>query len=47
MYQVELYGRVGRAAMVEGISLREASQVFEAHRDTVLKMRHSASPGYR
>ena len=37
MYKVELYVRVRRARMVEGISTREAALVFGLHRDTVRK----------
>ena len=48
MYYVELYARVRRACMVEGMSVREASQVFGLHRDTVRKMlAYSVPPGYR
>ena len=48
MYQVEMYARVRRACMVEGMSVREASRVFGLHRDTVRKMlTYSAPPGYR
>ena len=48
MYHVEIYVRVRRACMVEGMSVREASRVFGLHRDTVRKMlAYSASPGYR
>ena len=38
MYRVELYLRVRRACMVDGMSIREASCVFGLHRDTVRKM---------
>ena len=38
MYKVELYVRVRRACMVEGMSTREAARVFGLHRDTVRKM---------
>ena len=38
MYYVEMYARVRRACMVEGMSVREASRVFGLHRDTVRKM---------
>ena len=38
MYHVEIYVRVRRACMVEGMSVREASRVFGRHRDTVRKM---------
>ena len=48
MYYVELYTRVRRACMVEGMSVREASRVFGLHRDTVRKLlAYSALPGYR
>ena len=48
MYRVELYARVRRACMVEGMSIREAARVFGLHRDTVRKMlRYSVPPGYR
>ena len=48
MFQVEVYLRVRKAVMVEGMSIREASRVFSLHRDTVRKMlAYSAPPGYR
>ena len=48
MYKVDVYLRVRRAVMVEGVSIREASRVFGLHRDTVRKMlAHSVPPGYR
>ena len=48
MYKVDLYVRVRRACMVEGMSSREAARVFGVHRDTVRKMlEHSVPPGYR
>ena len=48
MYRVELYLRVRRACMVDGMSIREASRIFGLHRDTVRKMlAHSVPPGYR
>ena len=48
MYKVEMYARVRRACMVDGMSIREAARVFELHRDTVRKMlRYSVPPGYR
>ena len=48
MYKVELYARVRRACMVEGMSTREAARVFGLHRDTVRKMlEYSVLPGYR
>ena len=46
MYKVELYARVRRACMVEGMSTREAARVFGLHRDTVRKMlEYSVPPG--
>jgi transposase len=48
MYRVDVYLRVRRAVMVEGMSIREASRVFGLHRDTVRKiLAYSAPPGYR
>ena len=48
MFQVEVYLRVRKAVMVEGMSIREASRVFGLHRDTVRKMTaYSVPPGYR
>ena len=48
MYLVDVYLRIRRAVMVEGMSIREASRVFGLHRDTVRKMlAYSAPPGYR
>ena len=48
MYKVEMYLRVRRACMIDGMSIREASREFSLHRDTVRKMlAHSVPPGYR
>ena len=48
MFQVDVYLRVRRGVMVEGMSIREASRVFSLHRDTVRKMlAYSVPPGYR
>ena len=48
MYRVDVYLRVRRAVMVEGMSIREVSRVFGLHRDTVGKMlAYSVPPGYR
>ena len=48
MYSVELYMRVRRACMVDGMSIRRASRVFGLHRDTVRKMlKYAAPPGYQ
>ncbi len=48
MYKLNVYLRVRRAVMVEGMSMREATRVFGLHRDTVRKMlAYSVPPGYR
>ncbi len=48
MYSVDVYLRVRRAVMVDGMSIREAARVFGLHRDTVRKMlAYSVPPGYR
>ena len=48
MYKVDVYLRVRRAVMVEGMSIREAAREFGLHRDTVRKMLAcSVPPGYR
>ncbi len=48
MYLVELYLRVRRACMVDGMSVREASRMFGVHRKTVRKMlENPVPPGYR
>lgn len=48
MYGVELYGRVRRACLVDGLSCREAAKQFGIDRRTVSKMlEHSVPPGYR
>ena len=45
---MELYVRVRRACMVDGMSTQEAARVFGLHRDTVRKMlAYSMPPGYR
>ena len=38
MYQVDMYLRVRRAVMVDGMSIREASRELGLYRDTVRKM---------
>ena len=38
MYQVDVYLRIRRAVMVDGMSIREVSRVFGLHRDTVRKI---------
>ena len=44
MFSVEMYYRVRRACLVEGMSEREASRVFGLHRDTVRKMLANPTP---
>ena len=48
MYQVELYLRVRRACMVDGMSIWKASRKFGVHRKTVRRMlKHPVPLGYR
>ena len=48
MFKVDVYLRVRREVMVDGMSMREAARVFGLHRDTVRKMlAYSVPPGYR
>lgn len=48
MYGLEIYHRVRRAVLRDGMSEREASRVFGVDRGTVSKMlRFSEPPGYR
>jgi transposase len=48
MFTVELYARVRRAVMVDGLSRREAAKRFGVHRNTITKMlQYSGPPGYR
>ena len=48
MKQVELYGRVRYAVLIQGMSRREAARVFGIDRRTVDKMlAFSVPPGYR
>ena len=48
MYRVDVYLRVRRAVMVEGMSIRETARTFGLHRDTIRKMlSYSVPPGYR
>ena len=48
MYSVELYARIRRAVMVEGLSRRETAKRFGVHRNTIAKMlQFSVPPGYR
>lgn len=48
VYTVELYARVRRAVLVNGMSEREAAREFGLARETVRKMlRYSSPPGYQ
>ena len=48
MCRVEVYLRVRRAVVVEGMSTLEAARVFGLHRDTVRKiLAYPVPPGYR
>ena len=48
MYRVDVYLRVRRAVMVEGMSIQETARTFGLHRDTVRKMlAYSVPPDYR
>ena len=46
MFTVELYARIRRAVMVDGLSRREAATRFGVHRNTITKMlQYSVPPG--
>jgi transposase len=48
MFTVELYAKIRRAVMVDGLSRREAARRFGIHRNTIAKMlQFSVPPGYR
>lgn len=48
MYSVDIYSRVPRACLKDGMSAREAARYFNKDRKTIAKMlRHELSPGYR
>ena len=48
MFTVELYARIRRAVMVEGLSRREAAKWFGVHHNMGTKMlSFSVPPGYR
>ena len=38
MFTVELYAKIRRAVMVDGLSRREAAKRFGVHRNTISKM---------
>ena len=48
MFTVELYAKIRRAVMVDGLSRREAARRIGVHRNTIAKMlQFSIPPGYR
>lgn len=48
MYSVDIYSRVRRACLVDGMSAREAALHFNKDRKTIAKMlQHELPPGYR
>mgnify|MGYP006115472711 FL=1 len=48
MYSVDIYSRVRRACLKDGMSARAAAQYFNKDRKTIAKMlRHELPPGYR
>ncbi|MDA1278297.1 MAG: IS21 family transposase [Verrucomicrobia bacterium] len=48
MFTVELYARIRRAVMADGLSRRDAAKQFGVHRNTIAKMlQFSVPPGYR
>ena len=48
MYSVDIYSRVRRACLKDGMSAREAAGYFNKDRKTIAKMlRHELPPGYR
>ena len=48
MYSVDIYNRVRRACLKDGMSAREAARHFNKDRKTIAKMlRHALPPGYR
>jgi len=48
MYSVDIYNRVRRACLKDGMSSREAARIFNKDRKTIAKMLlHELPPGYR
>jgi transposase len=48
MFTVEIYAKIRRAVMVDGLSRREAAKRFGVHRNTITKMlSFPVPPGYR
>lgn len=48
MYSVDIYNRVRRACLKDGMSARAAARYFNKDRKTIAKMlRHEVPPGYK
>ena len=48
MLTVELYAKIRRAVLIDGLSRRDAAKRFGVHRNSISKMlRYSVPPGYR
>ncbi|HCW83567.1 MAG TPA: hypothetical protein DHC76_06080 [Rhodobacteraceae bacterium] len=48
MYSVDIYSRVRRTCLKDGMSSREAAHYFNTNRKTIAKMlRHELPPGYQ
>jgi transposase len=48
MFSVEVYAKIRRAVLVDGMTRRAASRLFGVHRNTIAKMlAYSVPPGYR
>jgi hypothetical protein len=48
MFSVEVYAKIRRAVLVDGMTRRAASRLFGVHRNTIAKMlAYPVPPGYR
>ena len=48
MFSVEIYSKVRRAVLVEGMTRRESARLFGLHSNTIAKMLvYPVPPGYR
>ena len=48
MFSVEVYAKVRRAVLVDGMTRREAARIYGVHRNTISKMlAYPVPPGYR
>jgi len=48
MFSVEVYSKIRRAVLVDGMTRREAARLFGVHRNTISKMlAYPVPPGYR